>query len=384
MIRAAIVILALACRGLLAADEAPAAAWPMVRGSPAGTGRSAATLRFPLTEAWHRTFDKTAFDATPVIADGTIYVGDLDGTFHALALADGSTRWTFTIDVGFPSAAAISPVADLPLVVVGDAEGVVRAFDRTTGGVRWEHVTEGEISGGPTIIAAADGPHVLIGSQDASLTCLALGDGRVLWKHSITDQIRCSPTVAAGSVMVAGCDGKLHVIDSQTGKETAVVPIDGPTGTTPAAQGSRVFFGTEAGVFFCIDAATATVVWRAEPTTKGQSYRSSAAIAGDLAIVGSRGRAVEAYATGDGGRGWRRPMRGRVDGSPVVVHTSGGSLAAIVGDSAGRIVAVAAADGRPVWEFDAGGGFSGGPAVADGKVVFAATDGTVWCFSGAD
>ena len=384
MIRAALVMIALACRGLLAADDAPADAWPMLRGSLAGTGRSAATLRFPLAEAWHRTFDKTAFDATPVIADGTIYIGDLDGTFHALALADGATRWTFTIDVGFPSAAAISPAADLPLVVVGDAEGVVRAFDCRTGTVRWEHATEGEISGGPTILAADDGPRVLVGSQDASLTCLALADGRVIWKHSIADQIRCSPSVAAGSVLVAGCDGKLHVIDAQTGKETAVVPIDGPTGTTPAAHGSRAFFGTESGVFFCIDAATAAIVWRAEPTTKGQSYRSSAALAGDLAIVGSRGRALEAFAIGDGARGWRRPMRGRVDGSPAVVHTAGGSLAAIVGDGAGRIMAVATADGQPLWEFDAGGGFTSGPAVADGKVVLAATDGIVWCFSAAE
>lgn len=376
-------VLALPCRGLRAADDAPADAWPMARGSLAGTGRSAAVLRLPLTAAWQRTIDKTAFEATPVIADGTVYVGDLDGTFHALAVADGATRWTFTTDVGFPSAAAVSTDPAVPVVVVGDAEGVVRAFDRRSGDLRWEHATEGEISGGPTILRDADGPRVLVGSQDASLTCLTLADGRVIWKHSIADQIRCSPTVAATSVFVAGCDGKLHVIDVASGEERGVVTIDGPTGTTPAADESRVFFGTEGGVFFCIDAAAAAVVWRVDPTMKGQSYRSSAALADDVAIVGSRGRALEAFAVADGGRRWRRPMRGRVDGSAAVVRTAAGPLAAVVGDSAGRIVAVSAVDGATLWEFDAGGGFVGGPAVADGRVVLASTDGTVWCFAAA-
>jgi len=374
---AAVVVCCGATRG---GDEAPADAWPMARGCAAGTGRSAATLAFPLSEAWQRSCGKTAFEATPVIADGTIYVGDLDGTFHAMALADGAPRWTFRIDVGFPSAAAVSTDASVPLVVVGDAAGIVRALDIGTGKVRWEYATDGEISGGPTIVPGSDGLRVLVGSQDASLTCLSLADGKQIWKHSIADQIRCSPTVAAGAVFIAGCDGKLHVIDAATGTPTGSVPIDGPTGTTPAARGDRIFFGTEGGVFFAIDAGPPAVAWRAEPAAKGQSYRSSAAMANSLAIVGSRARALESFHVEDGSRGWRLPMRGRVDASPIVIRGADGAAAAIVGDSAGRVVAVDVATGAPLWEFDAGGGFTGGAAVAAGKLVLASEDGTIWCF----
>jgi outer membrane protein assembly factor BamB len=366
-----------------AADEAAADAWPMARGSLSGGGRSATTLRLPLAEAWQRRFEKTAFDAPPVIAAGTIYIGDLDGTFHALALADGGTRWSFKTDVGFSSAAAVSPDEALPLVVVGDAAGIVRALDRATGAVRWEHATEGEISGGPTIVTSAAGPRVLVGSQDASLTCLALADGSVIWRHETADQIRCSPTVAAGAVLVAGCDGKLHVIDVDTGAEKATVAIDGPTGTTPAARGPRGYFGTEGGTFFCIDVVAASVVWRAAPGTKGQSYRSSAALADAVAVVGSRSRAVEAFALDDGSLRWRLPMRGRVDASPLLARIDGGGLAAFVGDSTGRVVAAAVDTGGRLWEFDAGGGFVGGPAAADDRLVMASTDGVVWCFSAA-
>jgi outer membrane protein assembly factor BamB len=369
---------------------APADAWPMARGCSGGTGVSVATLRLPLAEAWHREFDGTAFGVVPVIADGVVYVGDLDGTFHAVSLADGADRWSFVAkDAGFPSAAAVGGPDDARLVVVGDDVGIVRAFDAGTGDVRWTYETQGEISGGPTILEGPDAPRVLVGSQDASLSCLDLATGKLLWKLEIADQIRCSPTVARTSagdrVFLAGCDGRLHIIDVATGAETAAVPIDGPTGTTPAALGDRVFFGTEGGVFFGIDVVKGEVAWRAAATAAGQSYRSSAAVTSGLAIVGFRGKAIEAFSVADGTRAWKRPMRGRVEASPAVVTATGPDAAqarsvAIVADAAGRVVALDAATGEPAWEFDAGGGFGGGAAVADGRVVLASDDGILWCF----
>lgn len=379
-----------------AADAAPAAAWPLARGCPAGTGRSNAVLNLPLAEAWRRDFDGTAFAAVPVIADGTVYLGDLDGTFHALDLATGETRWAVRIeDAGFTSTAALAADPALPLVV-GDDLGVVRGLDRASGETRWEYATEGEISGGPTILVGGDGPRVLVGSQDASLSCLELVTGKLLWKHSIADQIRCAPTVArtpdGDRVFLAGCDGRLHVIDAGTGAETAAIEIGGPTGTTPAVSGSLVLFGTEGGTFFAIDFLRAAVAWRKEPAANAQAYRSSAAVVDDIAIVGTRGRAVEAFALADGASRWRQPMTGRVDASPVVVTASGGEAApaaaprpvAIVADAKGMVAALEAATGATLWTFDAGGGFSAGPAVAAGRVVIASDDGSVWCFRSAD
>lgn len=377
-------------------DAAAADTWPMARGSLAGTGRSDSSLKLPLAEAWRRDFEKTAFAAGPVIAAGVVYIGDLDGGFHALDLATGETRWTRRIEnAGFSSAAALAADATLPLVV-GDDIGVVRGLDRATGKTRWEYATEGEISGGPTILGDAAGPRVLVGSQDASLSCLDLATGKVLWKHSIADQIRCAPTVArtpAGDrVFLAGCDGRLHILDATTGKEAAAIEIGGPTGTTPAVSGSLVLFGTEGGAFFAIDFLKPAVAWRKQPAANAQAYRSSAAVVGDLAIVGSRGRAVEAFASADGTPRWRQPRRGAVDASPVVVNAKGGTAdpaaaarpVVIVADAKGTVAILEAASGEPAWEFAAGGGFGAGAAVAAGRVVIASDDGTVWCFRSAE
>ena len=367
--------------------EAPANAWPMFRGTVEGTGRSAAVLPLPLAPRWQKKASEIGYDATPVIADGSIYLGDLDGSFSAFSLADGSVRWTSTGSLGYTAAAAVCG----DVVVVGDIEGKVQGLSVADGSPLWTHESAGEISGGPTVLPASDNLplRVLVGSQDATLSCLAVADGRLLWSHTIADQIRCSPTVADGRVFLAGCDGKLHVIRTSDGTAQAEVVIDGPTGTTPAAYESRVFFGSEGGTFFSIDVAEPGVDWQMRPAAGGQAYRSSAAIgmppAGPLAIVGSRARVVEAFSLADGSRIWRQRMRGRIDGSPVVLQAGTDATAteevAIVGDAAGQIAALRTSDGEILWEFDAGSGFVASPAVADGCLVLATDDGTLWCFA---
>jgi len=381
---------------VVAAAESPTTAgpdaWPVFRGSPAGTGRSEVTLAAPLAEHWQRRFDGRAFTATPVIAAGRIYLGDLDGRFLALSLETGETLWEFvSTDSGFPSAAAVSTDPDLPLVVVGDDLGVIRAFDRASGRLAWSVATDGEISGGPTILADHRPPLVLVGSQDATLRCLQLADGKTVWNHEIADQIRCSPTVGqtpdGQRVFLAGCDGRLHIIDVDSGESVAEVSLGGPTGTTPAVAGPRLFFGTEGGTFFGIDFHSAKVVWEQQPAGGGLAYRSSAAVADGLVVVGSRGRVVETFAVDDGSRRWRRPLRGRVDASPIIVSVTlpgepaGRAIfAVIVADAAGEIAMLRLQDGEPCWQFAAGGGFAGSPAVVADRLVAAAEDGTVWCF----
>ncbi len=372
-----------------AADLAAASAdsWASFRGTAEGTGRSKTVLSLPLEVRWKQQVSELGFDATPVIANGVIYLGDLDGRFTALSLTDGMLLWETTGSLGYTASAAVCG----DVVVVGDIDGLIHGLSAADGTTLWTHESAGEISGGPTVLpAAGELPlRVLVGSQDASLSCLAVADGKLLWTHTIADQIRCSPTVAAGRVFLAGCDGKLHVINADDGTTLGEVMIDGPTGTTPAASEDHVYFGSEGGTFYAINVTTPDVRWQMRPAAGGQAYRSSAAIgmsdAGPLAIVGSRSRVVEAFHLEDGSRPWRQRMRGRIDGSPVVLPATAGSSepveVAIVGDAAGNVAALQTADGEILWEFDAGSGFIASPAVAEGCLVMATDDGTVWCFA---
>jgi outer membrane protein assembly factor BamB len=174
---------------------------------------------------------------------------------------------------------------------------------------------------------------------------------------------------------VAGCDGQLHVIDVNEGKEVASVEIDSPTGVTPAAVGDRVFFGTEGGTFFCIDWAQAKVVWTFSDDRHGQAFRSSPAAAKQAVVFGGRNKRVHALDPEKGTELWRFAAKSRIDASPVIAGDR-----VFVAATDGRLYALDLKSGKPLWEHETGGGFVGSPAVAAGRLVIASDDGVVYCF----
>ncbi|HEX4149944.1 MAG TPA: PQQ-binding-like beta-propeller repeat protein, partial [Pirellulales bacterium] len=327
---------------------------------------------------WKRSFKDAAFEATAVIAEGTVYLGGLDGHFRALALADGKEKWHFDSELGFKAPAAVREGR----VYLGDADGNFFCLDAGTGARLWKLQTEAEINAGANFYDRS----VLVGSQDGTLYGLSAKSGQVFWKYSIDNMIQCSPTIIDNRAFIAGCDGKLHVIPMEpaaanSGREPAtsigkptVIDIQDPTGATPAALGSRVFFGTQGSRFFCVDWRQAKIEWTFEPQRK-QPFQSSAAVSGELVVVGGRDRVVHGLDAKTGQERWNFPTRGRVDCSPII---SGSRV--FVGSSDGRLYGLDLPSGRKIWEYEAGGAFTSSPAVAAGRLVIANDDGDVYCF----
>ena len=83
--------------------------WPVARGDGFGTGVAKGSLPETPEILWKYSASKDAgFDATAVVADGVVYVGDNAGTFHAVRLADGKEVWKKEFsERGFGAGAAI-------------------------------------------------------------------------------------------------------------------------------------------------------------------------------------------------------------------------------------------------------------------------------------
>lgn len=113
------------------------------------------------------------FWAEPLVVGDTVYAPNLDGTVYAVALNDGSVRWTFVAE---------NPVRARPLLagdvlVVVDREGVVYGLDAATGNEVWDSR--------PALLdrALADpipfGDRVLLTTQNGGLFLLDPGSGQV-------------------------------------------------------------------------------------------------------------------------------------------------------------------------------------------------------------
>jgi outer membrane protein assembly factor BamB len=364
----------LTIQNLCGADASPAPpvqqtanSWPLGRGNALAAGVAKAVLPDKLEVVWKVTVEKGAFDGTPVIADGIVYLGDMDGTVYAWKLSDGSELWSYKVDSGFIA----SPAIRGGLLYIGDIDGKFYALDIKTGQPKWTFTAEAEIDNGANFWR----DNVLFGSQDSKLYCLNADSGELVWKFAIGDQIRCMPTVVGDRSFVAGCDSTLHIIDLSHGKEAASVPIKSPTGVTPAVLGDHVYFGTEAGAVFAINWKGAEVAWMVEDKSSSQPYRSSPAVQEGVVVIGSRSRRVEAFDPKSGNELWSFATKQRIDSSPVIVGQR-----VYIGAADGRLYGLDLKDGRQLWEYQATGGFTGSPAVADGKLVIATDRGVVYCF----
>lgn len=161
------------------------------------------------------------FDASPIIADDTVYLQRGTAT-HALALADGTTRWR--VATGLPSRAM------------------------------------------PAVTAST----VYVGGDDTYVRALSTTDGRQQWRVKTAARIRCNLT-AVGDTLLAGTDaGTILALDATTGTErwrTQLAPRTGDERERPArphmlaTDGSRVYVATDTRLI-ALALADGTRCWR--------------------------------------------------------------------------------------------------------------------------
>jgi outer membrane protein assembly factor BamB len=361
----------LALAGIDAAPASPIRvtdkSWPLFRGDTLASGVARSKLPDKLDLVWSMKVAGGAFESTPAIEGGVCYLADMDGKLYALNLADGKEVWTHKIDGGFIA----SPSVRGDLLYIGDIDGKFYAFDRKAGGEpKWTHQGDAQIDSGANFWKE----NVLFGSQDANLYCLNAKSGEAVWKFAIQDQIRCMPTVVGDRSFVAGCDSTFHIIDLTQGKEVAAVPIEAPTGVTPAVLGDLVFFGTESGTLFGVNWKEAKVAWKVEDKASAQPMRGSPAVQEGILVIGTRSRRVQAHNPVNGDELWTFAAKQRIDSSPVIVGQK-----VFVGAADGRLYALDLKTGKELWQYQAAGGFTGSPAVADGKLLIATDRGEVLC-----
>ena len=345
--------------------------WPLFRGNSAGTGMAGSKLPDQLKVQWKFEAEKTFFEATAVIVDGVVYVGDADNKFYAIDLKTGKVLWNYEVEIGFVAAAAVRGGR----VYCGDSDGVFYCWDAKSGKLLWKHKTEAEINSSANFYKDS----VLVGSQDGSLYRLKADDGRQYWKYTImaAGGIQCSPTLAEGRCFVCGCDGNLHVIDVEKGHSVATLEIGDPTLATPAIRGDFVYFGNEGAKVFGVNWRKPAIAWIYQHPQRQLAYRSSAAVTDSAVFVGGRDKNVHAIDRASGKVLWTFPTRGRVDSSPVLVGSR-----VFVGSADGRLYAINAKSGKDIWQYDAGKGFTASPAVGGRRLVIGNDDGVLYCFGG--
>jgi outer membrane protein assembly factor BamB len=337
--------------------------WPVFRGGPEQTGVAKARLPNKLEVLW--TFAAgDAIEGTPAVSRGVVYFGALDEHLYALDLAAGAQKWK--VKAG-PIKAPVG-VRD-ERVYVGNFDGQFMCFDAADGKKRWAFEAGGEITSGANFA----GDSVLFASHDETLYCLDK-EGKPRWKYKAQGPVYGTPSLAGKYTFVAGCDSALHVIDLADGKEKAAVDLGSQSGATPAVVGDYLYVGNMGNSFLAVDWKKAAVEWSFRAERRPEAFYSSAAVGGDLVVVGSRDKRVHALKRKDGTAAWSFLTGGRVDSSPVI---DGGRV--YVGSMDGKLYVLDLTTGRQLQKVELDSPVVGSPAVAGGRLLIGTTKGTLYC-----
>ncbi len=202
------------------------------------------------------------FLSSPVVADGTLFVGSGDQHVYALDLATGALRWKVkTGDV-----VHASPAVAGGLVYIGSFDRRLYALEAGTGTVRWTYQTGDDPDlhnqvGIASSAAVAEG-RVFFGCRDGHFYALDAAKGTLLWKHdNHKGWVIASPAVQGGRVYFPTSDGqRFKALEAATGRLVYDQAMKAVSFSSPALAGNRILFGTSDGWLHLLDRDTGAEV----------------------------------------------------------------------------------------------------------------------------
>lgn len=219
-----------------AASETTDANWPMYGHDAARSHRTSEPLPHggdgKLHLQWAYSFgERVEIEVQPVVANGVVYIGVMNGKMYALDADDGSVVWAFQSGGPIPHTAAVMDGR----VFFGSLDGKLYALSSAGGSLEWAYTTGGPIYSAPAVVDDT----LYFGSTDGYLYALNTNNGALRWRY-------------------------------QTG---------GPVVTSPAVANNRVYFGSEDLVARCLNATSGSLVW--QKTLTGVSMRNTHPVISD-------------------------------------------------------------------------------------------------------
>ncbi|AEH38698.1 outer membrane protein assembly factor BamB family protein [Halopiger xanaduensis] len=191
----------------------------------------------------------------PVVADGTVYIGNVDQNpgpkIVALDATDGSERWRVSIDEASDYTSAV--VGTLLVAAYGDQ---VIALDRDSGTQEWTATLSGTVNLS-TLTAVPEETLVLVperSRRDAGLTAFDTTSGEQRWSAPLADRVVDAPAVRGDGVYVA-TESELCRLDIADGsrvwtrklEDVALGPRSAAEGIVVAADGELAVRDVDTG-----------------------------------------------------------------------------------------------------------------------------------------
>lgn len=302
--------------------------------------------------------------ASPIVADGTVFVANRAGYLYAVDAASGQQLWR--LEVGQYVQRTTPVYRNGALYLVAGFNTI--AVDADTGDIRWSTTIRYAGTASPAVASGI----VYVVSQEGWLYALSTKDGSELWKTATDGVSFGSPSVAGDRLVVGTDSGRVLAMNPETGRQAWRRDLDASVYTTPVITDKTVWIVTADGQLHGLDLEDGVDRVSLETTSE-----LTVTASGDSVYVPSGDGGLYAFEPESGEVQWFASAGGPVKAGPV----QSGSQIVIAGGN--RIAGIDAATGDQAWYYLAGDAIEAPPAVVSGYVFFGARDGVLYAITDA-
>ena len=317
--------------------------------------------------------------ASPIVADGFVFVPSYDGKLYAIDEYTGSLIWSFASG----SNIVATPAVGNGMVYLSSKDFTVYALDENSGSVIWRISNIAPVVSSPVL---ADGKlfyGTLYSPSAGRAEFLAVNpqDGTVFWRTTISDYIEGSAAVSNGRVFFgigAANPASVVALNETTGKQlwSYGTGLATTITTAPATGYGYVYIGLDSTRFLAISQATGSLAWSFN--TPGGSNATTPGVHNGIVYLGTGGGIIYARNATTGSQIWRYPTAGTVGAIASSPALALGSNTLFFGSNDHYLYELNLMTGALVWRYLTGGQVSSSPAVANSRVFFGAKDARVY------
>ena len=181
----------------------------------------------------------------------------------------------------------------------------------------------------------------------------------VKWTFKAAGRLIASPTVDGSTVYIGSTAGVFYAVDRETGSAKWEFAAKARVASTAAVANGIVYFGAYDGNFYAVDAASGTLKWKF--ATEGEHRYAATHLHGSQPVKEVMPDVFDCYLS-----------------SPVVWNG-----VVYFGSGDGNVYALDAASGALKWKFKTGDVVHASPAIADGKVYIGSWDSNFYALDAA-
>lgn len=194
--------------------------------------------------------------ATPLLLDGTLYVGTMEGELLALDMETLESAWDLTFKIG--AGLLTDPRAVNGSIIVGGLGGKLYAVNAETGEEQWAFGGASNWFWGPAAVDE-EGGMVYASNMDSNIYALDAETGESAWEFDGEALFRAGAVLAGDTVVAVDDDGFVWGLDSATGELAwnAATELDESTFATPLVlDENAVLIVARNGDVYTIDVET--------------------------------------------------------------------------------------------------------------------------------